>query len=511
MQTQDTQNIEGQQSSQSLEPRRPHRWLAGLSACLVVLLVIGASIFVFAAARQHQSSQQPPRGQWEQVQAGYLFLSIQAAPSNPEVLYACATTSAAVSNKEGQADTILRSADTGNHWQNISASAGIGSYCELAVSPTNENDIYVISSATTSQTNATLKHSADGGQTWTTIIPTFFPALRVPGTDAAGLTWFVQQLRYDGQNLYGIQWIATRTPAIQGPPSFFNRLPRLLTSADGGHTWHIIDGQFTPQNLGAQSYTLDVTHPGTIYEIMGQTVFPVETIPVPAPGILPRFGLNEQLFKSTDGGASWQSLLTGLPFGSQVQLASANPQIVYVGVIRGPLPLVPEYQPGQGTVTPNQPVIATGVFHLQVSTNGGASWQQVATPPGEQSIQDWFVSANGSVYTSPTISSASPGIGPSAVAGTAIAGTAVPATPVYGTQLPVKTVPGGLPDIQNTLPVSHPDIQRYDLAGHTWSKVTIPPISGHLLAVTSTGTNDGTVLWYVGLSGTQYMLYRYEA
>ncbi|HEY6540436.1 MAG TPA: sialidase family protein, partial [Ktedonobacteraceae bacterium] len=432
MQTQNKNSIESQQHGLSVEPRKSRRWLAGLSAFVVVLLVVGASIFVFAAARQRQGSQQPPIGQWEQVQSGYLFLSMKAAPSNPAVLYSCVTTSAAVSNKEGQADTILRSADAGSHWQNIGTSAGLGSYCDLTVSPTNENDIYVISTGVTSQTNATLRHSTDGGQTWTTITPTFSPELRIPGTGAAGLPWFVQQLSYDGHSLYGIQWVATRSPAIQGPPTFSNRLPRLVTSADGGYTWHIIDGQFTAQNLGAQSYTLDATHPGTIYEIVGQTLFPIETLPVPTNGIVPRFVLNQQLFKSTDNGASWQSLLTGLPFGSQAQLASANPQIVYVGGIRGPLPLVSQYPPNERPVTTNQPTIAPGVFHLQVSTSGGASWQQVADPSEEQFIQDWFVSADGSVYTSPTISSGSPGVGPSAVAG-----TAVPATPVYSTPLPV--------------------------------------------------------------------------
>lgn len=503
MQTRDKNSTGSQQNNLSSEPDIPRRWLTGLGACLVVLLVVGASIFVFAAARQSQGSQQPPHGQWQQVQTGSLFLSMQAAPSNPAVLYACATTSAAVSNKEGQNDTILRSADAGNHWQNIGASAGLGSYCDLAVSPSNENDIYVISTSVPNQTNGTLRHSTNGGQTWTTITPTFSPPLTVPEGDV--LFWFMQHLHYDGHSLYGIQWIFTRGPVIQGPPTTFNRLPRLVTSADGGHTWHIIDGRFTMQKLGTQSFTLDPTHPGTLYEIVGQTAFPIETLPVPTNDILPRFGLNEQLFKSTDGGASWQSLLTGLPYGSQVQLASANSQIVYIGGIRGPLPLVPKFQPDQGPVISGQPTVVLGVFNLQVSTNGGASWQQVAAPPEEQLIQDWFVSADGSVYTSPTISSVSPGVGP-----TPIVGTVVPATPVYSTPLPVRTAPGGLPDIQTTLPVSHPDIQRYDLAGHTWSKITIPPISGHLLTVTPTGTNGGSFLWYMGLQGTLYALYRYS-
>jgi hypothetical protein len=285
-----------------------------------------------------------------------------------------------------------------------------------------------------------------------------------------------------------------------------------VTSADGGYTWSIIDSQFTAKGLGAQAYTLDPTHPGTIYEIAGQPWLPIEIAPVPTNDTLPIFGINQQLFKSTDNGANWQSLLTGLPFGSQVQLASANSQIVYVGGIRGPLPVVFGYQPAQGQGAEYRPVPFTGVFHLQVSTNGGASWQQVAAPPNEQVIQGWFVSASGQVFTSPTIASSSPGVGPTAIVGTAIVGTAVPvmpATPVFGTPLPVKTATGAMPDIQSTLPVSHPGIQRYDLASHSWSQVTTPPANGDLLEVTPSSTYGGAILWYVDLQGSHYALYRY--
>ncbi len=509
MQTQDKNSIDNRENRSLPEPRGPRKWLAGLGACMVVLLVIGVSIFVFAAARQRQGSQHPPTGQWKQVQSGYLFLSMQAAPSNPAVLYACATTSAVVSNIQGPENIILRSADFGDHWQNIGANAALGSYCELAVNPTNENDIYAISTNAASPSNAMLKHSTDGGQTWTSVAPAFSPPLRVQGTSIT-LPWFVQQLRYDGHNLYGVQWILTSSPVILGPPPFSNRLPRLVTSADGGRTWSIIDGQFTAKGLGAQTYTLDPAHPGTIYEIAAQPWFPVKSAPIPQTptnDILPKSGINQQLFKSTDNGANWQSLLTGLPYGSQVQLASANSQVVYVGGIRGPLPLVLQNQPGQGTTY--QPASSTGLFNLQVSTNGGANWQQVVAAPNEQVIQGWYVSADGHVYTSPTITSSSPGVGPTAVSGTAIVGTAVPATPVYGTPLPVTTSTGGLPDIQLTLPVSHPSIQRYDLASHTWSLVTTPPASGNLLQVTPADTRGGAMLWYVSLQGTHYALYRY--
>jgi hypothetical protein len=506
MQTQDKNSIDSQENRSLAEPGKPGKWLAGLGAFMVVLLVVGVSIFVFATAGQRQ--QHPPTGQWKQVQSGYLFLSMQAAPSNPAVLYACATTSAVVSNIQGPGDTILRSADFGDHWQNIGANPALGSYCELAVNPTNENDIYVISTNVSSQSSAMLKHSTDGGQTWTAVTPAFSPPLHAQAIGTA-LPWFVQQLRYDGHSLYGVQWIITRLPVIQGPPSFANRLPRLVTSADGGHTWSIIDGQFTAKGLGAQAYTLDPAHPGTIYEIAGRPWFPVETAPVPTNDTLPIFGINQQLFKSSDNGAHWQSLLTDLPYGSQVQLASANSQIVYVGGIPGPLPLVLQHQPGQGQGTSYQPASLTGLFNLQVSTNGGANWQQVVAAPNEQVIQGWFVSADGHVFTSPTITSSSPGVGSTAVSGTAIVGTAIPATPVFSTPLPVTPSTGGLPDIQSTLPVSHPGIQRYDLASHSWGQVTTPPAEGRLLQVTSADTHGGAILWYVGLQGTHYTLYRY--
>ena len=48
MQTQDKNSIDSQENRLPPEPRRPRKWLAGLGAFVVVLLVIGVSIFVFA-------------------------------------------------------------------------------------------------------------------------------------------------------------------------------------------------------------------------------------------------------------------------------------------------------------------------------------------------------------------------------------------------------------------------------------------------------------------------------
>ncbi len=83
-------------------------------------------------------------GQWVQVLTGYNVLSLAAAPSHPNVLYACASPARATST----GTTVLRSADFGNHWQDIGVRAQMGKgSCELAINPTDSFEIYVVTSS----------------------------------------------------------------------------------------------------------------------------------------------------------------------------------------------------------------------------------------------------------------------------------------------------------------------------------------------------------------------------
>ncbi len=242
-------------SSTSIPPRRRHRWRAGLGALLVVGLVIASSIVVFSlAGKSHTPGkpQVPPAGQWKAVQQGYLFLSIRSAASNPSVPYACATKSAAVSNQGNSgAVTILRSSDSGDTWQNIGANLLQGSACQLAVNPANSEDIYVFSGGNTSQAPAVLHHSSDGGKTWQAIQPSL-TAPSIPTTQRL----YLQQLEFAGNSLLAID-LSIRPLPIASPPGVPLALSRLVRSADGGHTWTIIDNQFSAQGLAAQSYAVD--------------------------------------------------------------------------------------------------------------------------------------------------------------------------------------------------------------------------------------------------------------
>jgi len=516
MKIQETDNT-GQQVTPAMHVRpKRNRWLASIGAIIIIILLVGLSTLVFAQLRQHQTGQTsptPPTAQWKPVLKGYTLLSLNAARSDPAIVYACV--SREISNSSSQSNsnglTILRSADFGDHWQDIGASIVAGEMCQLAVNSVNSNDIYAISFGNNAPNPEQLKHSQDGGKTWETIQPLMHvSSLQTP------VKWAVQQIQVERNRLFGIQWIVPRALPV-GPPikAYPYLVSRLATSADGGRNWTIIDNQFASQGLGVHSYAVDPNNSNTIYDLIGTSWLPINFRSLPPYDPQPIFGINQELFKSTDGGATWQSILNNIPYASQIQLAAGNPQVIYVGGTIGPLPLLPNL--------PRQTYpVAIGSFHLQMSKNGGSSWQNVVIPSGMQSIQNWFVSSAGQVYASPTI--------PFSGQPTAIPGTAVPSTPiplptvnpqsgVYGNPVgadlsrqpliyqPASLVVGHI-RIVSLAPSQF--IRKYDPNTNSWSNVTRPPTNGFMLQLSSVQSRSGAVLWFVGVgeNGTQ-SLYRY--
>lgn len=528
MQTQrhNSDTIGASSTTPSKPPRGRRRWLAGLWVLVVVGLLIASSVVVFSlVGKSHVNQGNGHEGQWKAVQQGYLFLSIKAAASNPAVLYACATTSAAVSNQDAPGMvTVLRSGNGGDSWQNIGANLLQNSACGLAVNPANSDDVYVFSGGNTSQAPGVLHHTTDGGDTWQVIQPRIITS---PNHSTQRL--FLQQLTFAGNSLLAINWIFTPIPmGILSPPTPSFPLPRLVRSIDGGQIWTIIDSQFT--TLAAQGFAVAPSNPNTIYELLGHPLLPIER--APSGGVVPTYSINQQLYKTTDGGVSWTLLLDKAFFGSQVQIAANNPSIVYVGGVQGPIPLVAQGSlgaTGAPAVSTTLPRIIGG-FHLQVSRDGGTSWQVVATPPGQAAILNWFVSADGHVFTSPTVSFVV-GVSATVVVGTAVAGTAIPfppccksvGTPQGGSSSPpvFGTAVGGTPNTSSSSasgptdvspPPGKSPILNYDPASNSWSKVVNPPASGEVLAVTA-GSNGEVVIWFLGVNvptaKLQYTLYRF--
>jgi hypothetical protein len=458
MKTQDTMDEQVIPPGQGRSKGRS--WLGGLGAIFVVVLVVGASALVFAQLGQHQKSQvpNPPAGKWVQVLSGYTLASLTAADSNPAILYACAVHSQPDTAQSATVNstpyTVLRSTDFGTHWQDIGSKAALGNSCQLAVNPGNSNELYAVGLSNVAQATGVLKHSTDGGQTWTTIAPTF----NVSGSQSAPV-WNVEQLSMVGNALFGVQWMPQNTnPAVHSGvlPRYYARLTRLVTSTDGGHTWSVLDQQLAASWQGISSYAVDPANTGTIYQLVDIPSLPIQ--PGEAePGVPTVYGGNAELYKTSDNGASWQLLSKNLPFATQVQLATSNPQVIYVGGSRSPLPALREVPIGTDTTVP-------GSFQLQMSSDGGANWRQVPDLPqaspvsGIPYVQAWFVDSNGEVYA----------------------------------------YPAGSPT----------SLQRYDPSRNAWNAVTTPPIDGALLALTP-GNANSDVLWFVGTNKGQSVLDRY--
>ncbi|MDQ2907497.1 MAG: hypothetical protein M3Y81_28645 [Chloroflexota bacterium] len=492
---------------------RRGRWFAGLGAVVLVLLVVGVSALVFAQwGHQLAAKQAPPSGKWVQVHSGYSLSAPVAAPSDPATLYMCAMPN----GQNGQSNaTLLRSTDFGTHWQDIGGQANIGNSCQVAVNPVNSHDVYVVSGPAAASSGkpalTELKHTSDGGQTWATVLPALAGAAK-----QSAYPWSVQQLSFAGDRLFGLQW----TPQIITPPTAQSRMParsmplaRLVMSADGGHTWTVLDSKFAATRVGVRSYAVDPSNPSTIYDLVGQPLFPIGPPVVEPNDVLPAPGmLGGELYKTTDGGKTWNLLLKQVPFGYTVQLASAHPNMLYVG---GSLRLMPMAAQSPRIAEPQTNVpVALGSFLMHVSSDGGATWHDAPTLPQPASVQSWFVAPNGAVYahTGGLPTGPFPGRGQA----TPITGTVVPSgsknggvpgAPSHNTYVPPANAvaPGSIPAQAQGTPV----IQRYDPATSKWSELVKSPGMGTLLAVTPGSTESSPVLWFIAYANNAVALYRY--
>ncbi len=505
--------VDDSMASSSPPPRSKGRALLATLAALVVALLIVVSAIVYTQLGQHRkgplpSTPPPPAHTWVQVSHSYIFASLMAAESDPSILYACVVPvqSTTSNNNSASSYTILRSTDFGTHWQDVGSKANLGNSCQLAINPTNSSELYAIGLSVKGQSaTSVLLHSTDGGQTWSTIQP----RLTVPSAKIVP-TWNVQQLTMVGNALFGMQWLLQNNPPIHsGVPRAFARLTRLVTSTDGGHTWTVIDQQFTSASQLVVSYVVDPSNTNTIYELVGSPWLPLEPT-IAEPDIATIYSSNDALYKTNDHGATWQLLLQNLSSGTQLHLASGNPQLLYVGDFRVPLPL----SRGEN-VTGDASVLSS--FRLQVSRDGGGSWHDVPTLPHvspEAYISSWLVSPAGSIYISLTSNSSSGGQSTPVVSSTSAA------MPTGAPQSKIPTTTGHVVILyQSALTTPSPSytpgplvpIQRYDPTSNTWSPVTVPPAYGTLLATTPGGTNE-TVLWLMSSdSAGQVSLYRYLA
>lgn len=194
--------------------------------------------------------------------------------------------------------------NAGISWKNISDGFfKVGSIGEIAVSTADPNVIYVgtgehaVRGVMTSFGDGIYK-STDGGKTWKNI-----------GLEK---TRHIADIAIHPANP-DILWVAA-----QGPVHGASADRGVFKSTDGGATWKKV--LYVDENTGPSSLSLDVNNPRVLYAAMWQHrryPWKVES------------GPNSSMWKSTDGGETWNKINEGLPkemgkIGVSVSRANSN-------------------------------------------------------------------------------------------------------------------------------------------------------------------------------------------
>ena len=147
----------------------------------------------------------------------------------------------------------------------------------------------------------------------------------------------------------------------------------VFRTTDGGAHWKkVLASAKDPDDVGAVDLAFDPQHPMTIYASLWATRRPPWA--VYAPSNMPGGGL----YKSIDGGETWQQLTNGLPTDDfvgkiGVAVAPSNPNRVYAVVDDLGSAIAPSFR-ASAPKGPNAPKPSGGIY---LSDDAGATWRMV--------------------------------------------------------------------------------------------------------------------------------------
>jgi len=225
---------------------------------------------------------------------------------------------------------VWKTTNAGRTWDNVSDDQfNVGTIGAIAVAPSDPNVVYVgtgespIRGVTTSHGDGVYR-SSDAGKTW-----------RHVGLEP---TRQISALVVHPQDP-DTAWVAA-----QGNPWGPNRERGIFKTGDGGQTWrHVLE---VDDRTGASDLVIDPTNPRILYAGMwhhGRT-----------PWFIQSGDVSGGVFKSTDGGETWEELTEGLPdlVGKiGIAVAPSAPETVYA-------------------------IVEAEEGGLYVSTDGGAEWSR---------------------------------------------------------------------------------------------------------------------------------------
>jgi len=228
--------------------------------------------------------------------AGGRVTAVIGIPGNPHIYYVGTA-----------AGGIFKSADGGVSWQPIFQYAAVSSVGALAVAPSNPNLVWAGTGEGNLRndvvTGRGVYFSPNGGRTW-----------QDAGLDDAGQ---ISSIIINPTNpevvLVGVVGDAWGPSAVRG----------VFRTADGGKTWQKV--LYVNDTTGVSDMAIDPQNPRIVYAGMWQIRrYPWEMI---------SGGQGSGIYKSLDGGVTWNKLTDGLP-GPPIgriglAIAASNPQHLY--------------------------------------------------------------------------------------------------------------------------------------------------------------------------------------
>lgn len=220
--------------------------------------------------------------------------AISGVPSDPMTYYAGYT-----------GGGVWKTEDAGANWQNISDGYfTVGSIGDIAVSESDPNVIYVgsgehaVRGVMTSYGDGIYK-STDAGQSWTNI-----------GLEK---TRHISDVLIHPRN-HEVVYVGAQG-AVHGP----SEERGVFKSIDGGKTWQ--KTLYIDENTGVSSLVMDISNPRILYAATWQHRRYPWKVESGGPG--------SSVYKSTDGGKTWNKIVKGLPemmgkIGLSVSLANPN-------------------------------------------------------------------------------------------------------------------------------------------------------------------------------------------
>jgi photosystem II stability/assembly factor-like uncharacterized protein len=209
---------------------------------------------------------------------------------------------------------LWKTDDTGRSWQATFTRAASTAITTVAVAPSNPDVVWLLTGASNRARPVTASvgvfKSEDGGRTWAH-----------KGLDQVGAGGYGRIVVHptDPNVVY---------VAAQGGPRPGRDRRGVFKTTDGGRTWVSVFAR--GPHVGVSGLVMDPTDPGTLYAATRWR--PRGTEPPLAMTI--GDSIRPSIFKSTNGGASWTEIATGLPEpkvrGSvDVAIARSQPQVLY--------------------------------------------------------------------------------------------------------------------------------------------------------------------------------------